>query len=215
MSPSSLLSARLAVSDARPLDRLGRRVAVAVATASPRATHRRRHRNVGVVTVTAMGWFDNNKDVDGRDVMWEKQQEILRKRRGGNNVESEVSARRKKVSGFMKGTLEKGETEAINKKNRAAANALSKEAFKGKGFLPFPGMSIGMPEFDGGERFDLRAPYADEGWVDEEDGGVSNPFTLGGLFGGTKETRQADAAAAKKNTKKNDPVKKKKGWFGR
>ena len=51
--------------------------------------------------------------------------------------------------------------------NRDKANALSKEAFKGKGFLPIPGMAIGMPEFDGGERFDLRAPYADEGWVDE------------------------------------------------
>jgi len=32
----------------------------------------------------------------------------------------------------------------------------SKEAFEGKGFLPMPGMSIGMPEFDMGERFDLR-----------------------------------------------------------
>lgn len=215
MSSSNLLSARLAVSDGRPLNRLGNRVAVA---ASPRVTHRHRH-DGGVVTVTA-GWFDNNKDVGGRDVMWEKQQEILRKRRSGNNVESEVSERRKKVSGFMKGTLAKEETEAIKKKNREAANALSKEAFKGKGFLPIPGMSIGMPEFDGGERFDLRAPYADEGWVDEEDGGVSNPFTLGGLFGGTKETRQADAAAKKKkNNKKNDggePFEtRKKGWFGR
>lgn len=58
--------------------------------------------------------------------------------------------------------------DAINKRNADAANALSKEAFKGKGFLPIPGMAIGMPEFDGGERFDLRAPYADEGWVDTE-----------------------------------------------
>ena len=49
-------------------------------------------------------------------------------------------------------------------------------------------MSVGhRPEFDGDER-DLRAPYAsDEGWVDTENNGISNPFTLGGLFGGKKE----------------------------
>ena len=61
--------------------------------------------------------------------------------------------------------------------NREKANALSKEAFKGKGFLPIPGMAIGMPEFDGGERFDLRAPYADEGWVDEA-GVTGGPFAF-------------------------------------
>jgi hypothetical protein len=32
-------------------------------------------------------------------------------------------------------------------------------------------LHLGTPEFDGGERFDLRAPYADEGYVDEEAGG--------------------------------------------
>lgn len=85
-----LLSARVAVSDARPLSRRATRVA------TPRSS--------GVVTVTA-GWFENNQDVEGRDVMFKKQQEILRKRRSGNNVETEVQARRKQVSGFMKGTL--------------------------------------------------------------------------------------------------------------
>ena len=66
-----------------------------------------------------------------------------------------------------------------------------------------------MPEFDGGERFDLRAPYADEGWVDTENNGISNPFTLGGLFGGKKEADKApEGKAAKEKPKK-------KGWFGR
>ncbi len=27
---------------------------------------------------------------------------------------------------------------------------------------------FGMPEYDGGERFDLRLPYVDNGWVDED-----------------------------------------------
>jgi len=163
------------------------------------------------LTVTA-GWFDNNKDTAGRDPMFEQQQEILRRRRKGANLESEVSKRRAKVSGFMKGTLAKEEMDAIKEKNKAKANELSKEAFKGKkGFLSLPMASFGMPEFDGGERFDLRAPYADEGWVDPEDDGVANPFTLGGLFGGTKESNAAKKKAD--STKREAP--KKKGWFGK
>ena len=27
---------------------------------------------------------------------------------------------------------------------------------------------FGMPEYDGGERFDLRLPHVDNGWVDED-----------------------------------------------
>ena len=80
---------------------------------------------------------------------------------------------------------------------------LAKEAFKGqKGWISLPGMAIGMPEFDGGERFDLRAPYADEGWVDENDKGGG---FLGGLFGGKK----------KEEKKAPPPKPKKKGLFGR
>lgn len=40
-----------------------------------------------------------------------------------------------------------------------------------------------MQEYDGGERFDLRLPYVDNGWVDEEaDFGkqVGRFFGLGG-----------------------------------
>ena len=31
-----------------------------------------------------------------------------------------------------------------------------------------PILPIGIPEYDGGERFDLRLPYVDNGWVDED-----------------------------------------------
>lgn len=31
-----------------------------------------------------------------------------------------------------------------------------------------PLIPIGLPEYDGGERFDLRLPYVDNGWVDED-----------------------------------------------
>ena len=74
------------------------------------------------------GWFQNNKDEGGRDTTWEAQQGILHKRQQGGSIESEVSKRRAKVSGFMKGTLSKEETAAIKRKNRDAANELAKEA---------------------------------------------------------------------------------------
>ena len=132
------LSYRLAVADRRSLRR------DPVATSNPRASN----------LVVRAGWFDNNKDVDGRDPMYEQQQEILRRRRKGGNLESEVNKRRAKVSGFMKGTLAKEEMNAIKAKNKAKADELAKEAFKGqKGWISLPGMAIGMPEFDGGERF--------------------------------------------------------------
>jgi hypothetical protein len=41
---------------------------------------------------------------------------------------------------------------------------------------------------------------------------VANPFTLGGLFGGTKES---NAAAKKKAEPTKRETPKKKGWFGK
>lgn len=32
-----------------------------------------------------------------------------------------------------------------------------------------PLLPFGMPKYDAGERFDLRSPYADDGWVDPEE----------------------------------------------
>jgi len=31
-----------------------------------------------------------------------------------------------------------------------------------------PIIPVGLPEYDGGERLDLRLPYVDKGWVDED-----------------------------------------------
>jgi vacuolar-type H+-ATPase subunit I/STV1 len=153
-------------------------------------TTRKKKRGVAV-EVNAMGWFSNNKDIDGRDETFRRQQEILAKRRKGGRIDEEANKRRAKVSGFMKKTLSKKEMDEIKKQNTQAANKLSKEAVKGG--IPFPMASFGMPEFDGGERFDLRGPYADEGWVDEKDlekqkkklknKGKGGGGLFGGLFG--------------------------------
>ena len=110
------------------------------------------------------GPFDflkNNKDTEGIDPMYAQQQEILRKRRSGANLTKEVNARRANVSRFINKKLPAAEQKKIEEKNRAKANALSKEAVKGG--IPLPMASFGMPEFDGGERFDLRGKYVDDG----------------------------------------------------
>jgi hypothetical protein len=48
------------------------------------------------------GWFSNNKDVEGREESWKRQQEILAKRRKGGRIDEEANKRRAKVSGFKK-----------------------------------------------------------------------------------------------------------------
>jgi len=50
-------------------------------------------------------------------------------------------------------------------------------------------------------RFDLRLPYAEQGWVDEESDG--NPFS--NLFGGGKKQKNATTGS---DGKKEVPVKK-------
>jgi hypothetical protein len=130
-----------------------------------RNDHNKRYRRR--LDIKSGGWFENNKDIEGRDETFKRQQEILQKRRKGGRIDEEVNKRRAKVSGFLKGTLSKTEMDAIKKKNTDAANALSKEAVKGG--IPLPMASFGMPSFDGGERFDLRGKYANEGWVDPKD----------------------------------------------
>jgi len=141
----------------------------------------------------------NNKDVDGIDPMFQQQQEILKKRRSGANLAKEVNARRSTVSRFINKKLPAAEQKRLEEKNRAAANKLSKEAVKGG--LPLPMASFGIPEFDGGERFDLRGKYVDDGWVDEEDLRKGGAGVFGGLFG--------------KKAPPPPPPKKKGGFFGK
>ena len=172
--------------------------------AAPVVVRRRRAR-----AIARAGPFDflrNNKDIGGRDTTWEAQQEILKKRRSGANLGKEVAARRAKVSRFVNKKLPAAEQKAIEAKNRAKANALSKEAVTGG--IPLPMISLGMPEFDGGERFDLRGKYVDEGWVDPEDAkAAAGDWLFGGAFKKKASSAQKKSAAP--------PKPKKKGWFGK
>jgi len=51
--------------------------------------------------------------------------------------------------------------------------------------LPIPIASFGLPKFDNGERFDLRLPYVDQGYVAEDSEDVVGRFL--GIFGINKE----------------------------
>jgi len=60
-------------------------------------------------------------------------------------------------------------------------------------------------KFDNGGRFDLRLPYADQGYVDDESDIMSK---LGSMFGGGKKKVQKEVV----EEKKEEPKKKKGGW---
>lgn len=62
-----------------------------------------------------------------------------------------------------------------------------------------PLIPIGLPEYDGGERFDLRLPYVDNGWVDEE---ADMGKQIGRFFGFGKKEKKDDDDAGKGGKKR-------------
>ena len=67
--------------------------------------------------------------------------------------------------------------------------------------IVIPIAPFGIPKYDEGERFDLRLPYVEQGWVDED----ADAFKwLKNLFG-----KKKDAGDSKKDAP--DSKKKKKG----
>ena len=75
---------------------------------------------------------------------------------------------------------------------------------------------MGIPEYDGGERFDLRLPYVDSGWVDED---ADMGKQLARFFGMGKKAEGGEGKQTKKGGKGKaaaaPEVKaaKKKGWW--
>eukprot|EP00667_Euglena_gracilis_P022666 EG_transcript_25302 len=104
---------------------------------------------------TALGLFGWGKDNNNKE---EDEEYIPGFRRSGETME-DVKARRKIVSQYMRKTLPPEQMAKIKKANEAKARALSKEGVTGG--IPIPLPSFGIPEFDGGERFDLRGKYVD------------------------------------------------------
>eukprot|EP00873_Tetraselmis_striata_P016346 jgi/Tetstr1/436610/TSEL_025406.t1 len=163
---------------------------------------------VSTVRVRALfGKKDPAKEA-AKQAEWEAQQAVLEARRAGKALESSKQ-RRAKVSQYIedeKVAKKKAWSEGKNvllpgqKKSGIAAireqygvsDDGEQDENKGRVGFVLPMNSIGMPKYDQGSRFDLEAPYADEGYVDESDKGG---FNLGRIlgFGKNKEKK------AKKN----------------
>merc|ERR1712137_637970 len=138
---------------------------------------------------------------------FEEQQRILEARRAGKALEGSKQ-RRAKVSQYIqeeKEAKKKAYREGKNVKrpgqDKAGIQAIreqyglsedgKEDKLKGRIGFVLPMNSIGMPKYDQGARFDLDAPYADKGYVDEADNGG---FSLGRIFGmGKKKDGEKDS----------------------
>jgi len=149
-----------------------------------------------------------------KDEQWRVQQEILARRRNKDKQRAYFESIDKKRSDLKKNF------DAKRIKYRKGEDPLGqwKEINKGKTYkdeysdepgysLPIPIASFGLPKFDNGERFDLRLPYVDQGYVAEDSDDAWGRFL--GIFGGKKdgEKKASSTAAAKSSGKKTTAVR--------
>eukprot|EP00274_Cyanoptyche_gloeocystis_P008473 CAMPEP_0196658574 /NCGR_PEP_ID=MMETSP1086-20130531/30352_1 /TAXON_ID=77921 /ORGANISM="Cyanoptyche gloeocystis , Strain SAG4.97" /LENGTH=139 /DNA_ID=CAMNT_0041992207 /DNA_START=229 /DNA_END=648 /DNA_ORIENTATION=+ len=123
------------------------------------------------------------------------QQEILQRRRNKKAQESyfnDVQKRRTEVEASIRSRrlqINAGEDPLVAWKRLRAEGKIKDLGYEDvpEGGIPMPMASFGIPKYDNGERFDLRLPYADQGYEDPDADvmkKVGNFF--GGLFGGNK-----------------------------
>eukprot|EP01025_Chloroclados_australasicus_P055794 TRINITY_DN684_c0_g1_i2.p3 TRINITY_DN684_c0_g1~~TRINITY_DN684_c0_g1_i2.p3 ORF type:complete len:188 (-),score=37.87 TRINITY_DN684_c0_g1_i2:285-848(-) len=168
-----------------------------------RLTHKYGRHSARTFKVSAL--FGGDRDwKKEREEMFEQQQEILRARRSGDasNMES-VNERRRRLS------VEARQKELDKKKRRdllAQGIRPEREEYKPydeemeKGSIIIPIAPFGIPKFDNGERFDLKSPYTDEGWVDPD----ADPFKwLKNMFGGKKEEEGTKSDEQQKRNEKS------------
>lgn len=144
------------------------------AAASPLSARRTRSAPRRCTHAPVAGVFDNfGKSTDEkRDAEFKRQQEVLRERRAPGNKKSFVAsqARRAEVSKYMK--MSKDEQRKYRERNPDNAGTVyedeKKEGAFSRGLFILPIAPFGDPKMDGGERWDLKAKYTDEGWEDEE-----------------------------------------------
>ena len=67
-------------------------------------------------------------------------------------------------------------------------------------------LHVNRGKFDNGGRFDLRLPYAEQGYVDEDADVMGK---IGSFFGGGKKKAEKEQA---KPAQKEEPEKKSGGW---
>ena len=112
------------------------------------------------------GGRDEEKEREKEEQM-RAQQEVL-KRRKSNSWQAGVKDRRAKASRYLNDPEFKKACDEENRRRFKERQAME-EPEPTSGFrIIVPITPFGMPEYDGGERFDLRLPYVDNGWVDED-----------------------------------------------
>lgn len=129
--------------------------------------------------------------------MYQLQQEILNERRSGKGKAlQEAQQRRRKIQEKVnaKKKLKVEQRKMLARGEKLPAD--KEETYKDdpKGGIIIPIAPFGIPKFDQGERFDLKLPYVDQGWVDED----ADPLKwVKGLFGG-KKTEGDDGQSKKR-----------------
>jgi len=105
-----------------------------------------------------------------KEEMLRIQREKLEKRRSGKALEG-VEERRQEIQAAIDAKIKpEGDEDPIvawRKQRELDGNPELKYDDEPEGSVPFPMASFGIPKYDQGERFDLRLPYVDKGYVDE------------------------------------------------
>ncbi|KXZ47774.1 hypothetical protein GPECTOR_33g656 [Gonium pectorale] len=118
----------------------------------------------------------SKKDVDDeKEEQWRVQQELMEKRRSGQLIK-EANERRKKVAETVesrkelrrreKEALARGEMPDTLQNWKPYDKEIDEKANSG---IVVPLLPFGIKKYDEGERFDLRSPYSDAGWVDPDE----------------------------------------------
>ncbi|KAG2497490.1 hypothetical protein HYH03_004643 [Edaphochlamys debaryana] len=135
-----------------------------------------RGRRTTVRTQAFFGFGRPKEDIDAeREEQYRLQQELKDKRKSGAMIK-EANDRRKKVAEELqsrkdlrrkeKEALARGEMPETLQKWKPYEKEIDQKADRG---IIVPLLPFGIKKFDEGERFDLRSPYSDAGWVDPDE----------------------------------------------
>eukprot|EP00803_Ostreobium_quekettii_P005941 evm.model.scf_2027.2 EVM.evm.TU.scf_2027.2 scf_2027:15116-18421(-) len=143
--------------------------------------------------VRAAFWDRNDDREKEKERMFQLQQEILKERRsGGAKAVERANQRRQKIQQDVDAKRRKKEEQRRMLARGERLPDDDEEIYKDdpKGGIIIPLVPFGIPKFDNGERFDLKLPYVDKGWVDEDADALG---WVKGLFGGNKKGKDKDS----------------------
>lgn len=126
----------------------------------------RHHRPICIPQALFGGLFGGDEEKEReKEEQYRAQQEVLNRRKT-NSWQKGVQERRQKASRYLNDPDFKKQCDEENRKKFLAKKA--EEGPEPKFGIIIPIIPVGIPEYDGGERFDLRLPYVDNGWVDDD-----------------------------------------------